>query len=348
MIQSRYLAAATCFGGIAIGYVAGNHNAEKSATGSAEVAAHQRPTRSSSRDRHPRNGSDSDPLSSILGNRSTGELSSAELREIIQKLTAEDPLWDSVSRARNAYQLQLLLRKLSFSQLEQAAESIADGSPRFGVSMSAILNALTLKSPEGAMEWARKQQNQSSLVSGIIHHLATRDTALAEQYFRESLATGIFNGVSQWKASFALASAMARQGGQAYLNFFDSLPSGAQNSILSNTLADIPAGEQIEVLDQVSQRFSNSLRKFEMDSILSGLFRKNPAVVETWVDGLEPGDKRNRFSLTIARGFAEQKDTKSAERWMSETIAGSPGHEMDILQSFSNNDAELIPIFASL
>lgn len=355
MRQIHYWIAGTCAISLGIGYLAGSNRSPSSSAGESEKqAANPREARSTSRDRQSRESSGDELLAGILKGRSAKDLSDGELVKIVLQLSKYDSTQSPVARARQAYQLQMLLEKLPTSRLEQAAEAIAaDPESKRNGGITTIMTALASKDPQRALAWARGQKNASSLLASVLGTMAKDDPMAAADIYREGLLDGTFGQYDGWQASYGIGSAMARLGKKPLLAFLDKLPQQQQGNILSNCFRELPEGERVEMIDDIYQRSKDGrLQDWSFKNIFSNAISSDPAQAEAWLAKMDPGKERASLELSTASSFSRNGDADKARDWMSRAIAQSPGKEKELLQEAVSQMAYSSPgdiaIFASL
>lgn len=347
--------AGACAVGLGIGYLAGGSRASSAGSGnSKEQAASPRETRSSSRDRQTRDNSGDELLSGILKGRSVKELSDGELAKIVVQLSKYDSTQNSVARARQSYQLQMLLEKLPASRLEQAAEAIAaDPDSKRAGGINTIMGAMASKDPQRALAWAKTQKNASSLLSSVLGAMAKDDPMTAADIYREGLLDGTFNQNDGWQASYGIGNAMARLGKAPLLAFLEKLPQQQQSNLLSNCYRELPESDRPDMMNEIYQRSKDGrLQDWSFKSIFTNALSSDRAQAEAWLAKMEPGKERASLELSTANSLSRNGDPDAAREWMSRAITGSQGREKELLdeavsQMAYNNPGD-IAVFASL
>ncbi len=207
MNRSHWLLVSACIVSLGAGYLAGGfRNSAVSAGEKTDPAASQRPDRPGSRDSNARGVSSDDLLAGVLKGRSVKELSDEELAKILVDLAKYDPQQDPVARARRSYQYQLLLARLSPSQLERAAESIAaDSENKRGGPLAGVVAALAAKDPQRALAWAKGRKSPSNLLPMVLAQICKDNPMEAAEIYRNGLMDGSFNGNTYVDASEMLA-----------------------------------------------------------------------------------------------------------------------------------------------
>lgn len=355
MKQSHLLLAGACVVSLGIGYVAGGGRASSSTIGTPdEQAGNPRQVKSASREREVRASSGDELLAGILKGRSPKDLSDGEVAKIVLQLSKYDPTLSPVARARQTYQLQLLLEKLPISRLEEAAAAIAEDpdSKRTG-GINTIMNAMASKDPQRALAWAKAQKNASTLLASVLGTMAKDDPMTAADIYREGLLDGTFTQNDGWQASYGIGTAMARLGKKTLLNFMDSLPQQQQGNILSNCFRELPEGDRAEMMDEIYQRSKDGrLQDWSFKGIFSNAHSTDRPQAEAWLAKMEPGKERASLELSAANSYSRGGDPDAAREWMSRAIAGSSGREKELLkeavdQMYYNSPGD-IAVFASL
>ena len=339
MKQGHYWMAGACVIGMGIGYVAGGNRAgNSSGTDRAESAVRPGQTKASARERQTRGGAADDLLADLLKGRPAQDLDDDELVGILQQLSKYDSMQSPVARARQTYQLQLLLAKLPVERLEQAAEVIAADpeSRRYG-GLSTIISAMASKDAQHAMEWAKNQKSASSLLSSVLATMAKDDPVTAAEIYRDGLLEGTFVNHDGWSASYGIATAMARLGKTPLLEFIDSLPKQQQGNILSNSLRELPEGERAAMLDEVYQRSKDGrMQDYGFSNFFTNAIANNRAEAEAWLDKMEPGKERAALEVSAANTLSQNGDPDAAREWMSRAISQSVGREKELFMEAVN------------
>ncbi len=340
---------------LGLGFVAGGSRSSAPIAGKTEEAPTQsRQSRSSSRERESRENSGDEILAGILKGRSAKDLSDGEVAKIVIQLSKYDPTQSPVARARQSYQLQLLLEKLPASRLEEAAAAIAaDPDSRRTGGINTIMNAMASKDPQRAMAWAKTQKNAPALLASVLGTMAKDDPMTAADIYREGLLDGTFSQNDGWQASYGIGTAMARLGKKALFNFMDSLPQQQQGNVISNCYRELPEGERAEMMDEIYQRSKDGrMQEWSFKNIFSNALSTDRAQAEAWLAKMEPGKERASLELSAANSYSRSGDPDTAREWMSRAIAQSAGREKEVLdeaidQMGYNNPGD-IAIFASL
>lgn len=354
MKQGHWWIAGACIVSLGIGYLAGGRRAEPASAGqAAELSVNPRQA-SSSRDRQTRESSGDDLLAGILKGRSARDLSDAELAIIIRQLAKYDPSQNPVARARQSYQLQLLLAKLPASRLEQAAQAVANDpeSKRSGT-LNTLVAALAAKDPQRALAWAKEQTNASYLMASVIGTMAKDDPMAAADLYRAGLLDGSFGQHDGWSASYGIGTAMAKLGAKSLLSFIDSLPRQQQGNILSNACRELPETDRLAMMDEIAQRSKDGrLDEWTLKNMFSNTIASNPAQADAWLAKMEPGKQRATLEMSASNTLSQSGDPEAARAWMARAIADSPGKEKELLNEvvfqMAYSSPKDIAIFASL
>lgn len=331
----------TCIASLGAGYLAGGfRNFAVSAGEKANPAACQRPDRPGSRDSNARGVSSDELLSGVLKGRSVKELSDEELAKILVDLVKYDPQQDPVVRARRSYQYQLLLARLSPSQLERAAESIAaDPENKRGGGLSAIVAALAAKDPQRALAWAKGRKNPSGLLSMVLEQMSKDNPMETAEIFRNGLLddTIKLSGYNIFETYIGIGRAMAKLGKTPLLDFLDGLPMGYQNDLLSNTFRSLPESDRAEMLEEIQRRAKDGrLQDWNFTRAFSDLASVDPERAKAWLERMEPGKERALLGLAQVRSFAQNGDQEVAREWMAGAISQMEGKEMELLGEVIN------------
>jgi hypothetical protein len=354
MKQSHWLIAGASIVSLGIGYIAGGSRASSAgAVQTAGKSSNPVNPRSSSRDRQTRENSDDELLAGILKGRAARDLSDAELAKIVLQLSKYDPSQNPIVRARQLYQLQLLLAKLPVSRLEQAAQAIAaDPESKRSGALNMLVAALAAKDPREALAWAKEQKNSSSLLASVIGTMAKDDPMAAADLYRNGLLDGTFDN-GGWQASYGVGVAMAQLGAKPLLAFIDSLPRQQQGNILSNACRELPESDRLTMMDEISQRTKDGrLDDWCLKNVFPGFIASNPAQAEAWLAKMEPGKERASLALSAAATLSQTGDPEAAQAWMARAIADSPGKEKELLNEVVSqlgySSPKGIAVFASL
>ena len=355
MKQSQYLIAGACVVGIGIGYLLGGNRAtDPGAAEPADRAGNIRQAKSGARERPARGGDGDELLSSILKGRPPQDLSDDELVAIVQQLGKYDPMLSPVARARQSYQLQLLLAKLPAARLEEIAETLAaDPESKRSGGLNTIVSAMASKDAHRAMEWAKGQNNASMLLASVLGTMAKDDPLTAAEIYRNGLLDGTFSPNDGWQASYGIATAMARLGKTQLLNFLDSLPKQQQGNLLSNSFRELPEGDRGAMLDEIYQRSKDGrIQDYGFTNLFNNAMSSGSEQAEAWLEKMEPGEERASLELSTATNLLRMGDSEAAREWMSRAISQSQGREKELLKeavdqmAYSNSGD--IAVFASL
>lgn len=274
------------------------------------------------------------------------EIPSAELAVIIGKLSKHDPDLDAVSSARHRYQLQMLLARLSGSQLEEIASAVADDrKAKESGALSSILASLTEKDADRALDWVAAQENSSALLSIVISQMAENDPVRASELFREGLMEGNINGSNVWQASQGISRAMAKLGALPLLEFMDTLPGRYRTSVIYSTIGSLPDGEEKILLDEFYKRSTDDMnRGNQLEYLFSHALGKNTGEAEAWLKTLPDGKDKISLQTAAARKSIQNGDVEDARKWMVQAFEASPGKEKEVFinatQKMGYNDPE--------
>lgn len=355
MTRSYLLVAGACVVSLGLGFVAGGNWSPALIEKNPEIVpADSRPSKSSPRNREALGNSGGELLAGILKGRSAKELSDGELATIIVKLSKYDATQSSLARARQSYQLQLLLDELPASRLEEAAAAIAsDPDHRRTSGLNTILNAMASKDPQRAMAWAKTQPRAPSLLASVLGTMAKDDPLTAAEIYRDSLINGTFSQNEGWQASYGIGASMARLGKNAFLDFMDSLPHQQQGNLLSNCFRELPESDRAGMMDEVYQRSKDGrIQDWSFKNIFTNALSSDPTLAESWLSRMESGKERASLELSAANFMSRNGDADAARDWMSRAISQSQGNEKELLgeaiNQMSHNNPGDIAVFASL
>lgn len=340
MTKTHGLIAAASLVGLVIGFTLGQQR--DSQPGKSAISSKESPTRQTRSSQHSSSGvkesSNNELLSSLLKGRSIQELSSAELSKIFIQLSTYDANQDPVARAKQNYQLQLLLKKTSPARLKEVAESIL-GNPdsKPSMNLSSILSALTARDPQGAMAWAKSQPNPERLVAMILSNTAKDDPTGAAEKLREGLMNGTFSSNDSYTSTYSIAAAMAKLGKNNLLEFIDSLPSQLQNYTFQSAIREVPEHEQSALLDELYQRSKDGkMQSYDFTNLFSS-YTIPADKAEAWLAKMEPGKERLDLELSYARNLLGNGKSEIAQEWFKRSLAQNSGKEKEILLKAMNN-----------
>jgi hypothetical protein len=355
MNQSYHWVVGACIVSLGIGYLMGGSRASSAAsTPLEEQTTNPRQAKSTSRERQTRETSGDELLAGILKGRAPEDLSDGEVAKIVIQLSKYDPSQSPVARARQNYQLQLLLEKLPASLLEEAAAALAaDADQRRIGGVNMIMAAMAAKDPQQAMAWARTQKNASSLLASVLGTMAKDDPMTAADIYRRGLLEGTFSHNDGWQASYGIGTAMARLGKKALLNFMDSLPQQHQVNIVANCFRELPEGDRAEMMDDIYQRSKDGrMQDWSFKNIFTNALSNDRSLAESWLAKMEPGKERASLELSAANLLSDSGDPAAARELMSRAIAQSQGREKELLNEAVGQMAYTHPgdiaVFASL
>jgi hypothetical protein len=352
--QDHFWIAGACIVGIGFGYILGSSRPSSSSPGNPpDQVIHSRSGKAPSREREARESNSEELLSSLLNGRAAKDIPDAELVKIIHRLSKYDATLSSVARARQNFQLQLLLEKLPTSRLEQAAEALsADPDSVRNGSTFAIVNAMASKDPQRALAWAKTQNDPSRMQAAILGAMAKDDPITAADLYREGLLDGTFNPSDNWTASSEIANCMAKLGKKQLLSFVDSLPRVQQHNMISRCFHALSEGDQLEMLNEMYQRSKDGRLQVSIRSVFSSALNSNRSQAETWLAKMEPGKERATLELSAANSLSQNGDPDAAREWMSRAIAHSAGNEDELLKEAFNqmiyNNPAYLAVFTSL
>jgi hypothetical protein len=328
------LIAAASLVGLVIGFILGGQRESDTSRAAANAqTAESRPTRSADRSAtKPQESSGDELLSSLLKGRAVQELSSTELSKILAQLTTFDRNQDPLTSAKQNYQLQLLLRKISPARLKEVAESLLkDPESKQNMGSYYVIASLSARDPQGAMAWAKSQPNPERLMAMILSNTAKDDPTGAAEVLRAGLMDGSFNSNDIYSTTYSVTGAMAKLGKDSLLAFLDSLPSQLQNNSLHSAIRELPEGEQSAVLDELYQRsLDGRMENYSFSNLLLNSSLP-PAKIQAWLATLKPGEGRTSLELTYASSLFRSGKTEIAQDALSRTLAQNSGKEKEVL-----------------
>lgn len=350
----KTLLTAACIFSIACGYIIGKSSSKSPEEPQNASSTQTRHDRSNSRDTRTRSSGDNALLDSILGGRSISEIPAADLAALITKLTKYDPDMDALSRAKQSYQLQLLLAKLSVSDLTNIATELSlDPKTKNSEKITAVITALAGKDPTRALDWISTQEDNSKLYAVVLGAIAKNDPMTASTLLRNAMLDGTISGNQLWSATYSIAQSTAKLGADPFLAYLDSLPQQQQSNIVYNSISNVPENERIKLLDQLYQRDQDGrLKGVSMDHLFSKILSLDKAAATEWFTKLPDSEDKNSFRTKAATALFASGDKESASEWMKEALAASPGKEKGIIGDTISNSyyssPEAIPFFAKL
>ena len=236
-MNTKLLLASTFVIALASGYIIGKiptRYEEKARESSASETRRERPSFQQTRNRPV---DDSALLKSIIGDGNVEEILPTDLAALMVRLAKYEPSADALLRAKQSYQLQLLLAKLSPENLTAIAGIIiSDSGAKDSGCMNHILSALAKKDPTRALDWVSGQEDSSPLYSVVIVGIAQDDPMGAVDLFNQALKDGRLSQKDISRASHQIAQAVARLGAKPLVGFIDSLPQRSQASAIQPPL----------------------------------------------------------------------------------------------------------------
>ncbi len=355
-MNTKTLLVATSIISIAIGFIIGKSTSKPDSETEAPPSSQTRTDRHSSRDSltRPRTSSDTALLDSILEGRPIRDIPPADLAALIASLSKYDPYMDALTRTKKSYQLQLLLTKLSASDLATLATTISsDPEAKKSGALSSILSALAEKNPDRALAWLSTQEKNGGLYSIVIGAIAKNDPAAAADLLQNALLDGTFSNHEHWTATYSVGQSMAKLGSESFMNFIDSLPQQQQGNILYNAIQHVPESEHIKLLADIHQRKLNGdLENVSMEYLFSKVLSTNESKAKEWFSKLPDGDEKNSLRTSAASNYFQAGDKEAAASWMRDALTNSPGKEKQMLNNVINtlayNNPEAIPFFTQL
>ena len=354
MIRNAPVLAGACLLSVALGFVAGKGSApDDPGTEAADRLATDGKERASSRPDRPRGGDGAEILSTLLKGRAVRDVPPAELAEMIGKLSKYDHDLDPLTRARRAYQLQLLIAQLSASQLEEiATAATADKETRKSGAIGSVISELAAKDPDRALAWAAMQENPSAYLSMTIAAMAENDPDKATALFRKGLIDGTISGSNIWQASSGISRAMGKLGALPLMDFVDTLPMRHQSSAVYNAMRFLPPGEEAALLDELHRRRDpDGNRQHQLDYAFAQFAMKNPKEAGEWLDKMGDNDKKASMQIQAASRLMQGGESEVAGKWMTDAFLASPGKEKELFiqttRNMSYNNPEDIPKIAA-
>lgn len=353
MKGKSHLAAAIAVS-LACGYIAGKAGGRSDAEAGAIPSSSVRPDRPSSREARSRATGESELLDSILGGRAIGEIPPADLAELISRLAKYEPGMDPLVAARQRYQLQLLLAKLSPSKLSEIATAIQDDpDAKKSNSLNFILAALAQKDSSRALGWLSNHEFNPSVFSTVVGVIARDDPQAAADLLRDAVINGNIASNQLWSASYQIGQAMAKLGALPLLTYLDTLPKQQQSNIISNNFQNLPEGERIKFLDEILRRSEDgSLSEFRVENIFPNFLASNQAAATEWFSRLPDGPEKNSIRINAVNQLFERGEKEVAAKWMRDALAATPGKEKEalgsVIQNMVFNNPEGIKYFAEL
>jgi hypothetical protein len=350
----KTLLTATCIISIACGYIIGKSISSSPKETQNASSTQTRYDRPNTRDTPTRNNGDNALLDSILGGHSITEIPAADLAALITKLSKIDPDMDTLSRAKQSYQLQLLLAKLSVSDLiNVATELSSDPKNNNSEKISSVISALADKNHTLALDWISTQEDSSKYYAVILGSIAKNDPTTASSLLRSAMLDGTITGDQLWRASYSIAQSIAKLGADPLLTYLDSLPQQQQSNIVYNSISNVPENERIKLLDQIYQRNQDGrLKGVSMDHLFSKILSLDKAGATEWFSKLPDSDLKKSFRTKAANSLFAMGDKESASEWMKEALAAAPGQEKQIIRDTirhsSYSSPESIAFFAKL
>ncbi len=353
-MKGKYLLAAACAISLATGYIVGKKNTSPAEASQATSESPVRPDRPSATKSRTRSTDDSALLASILNGRNISNIPAAELAALITRLSKYEPGIDPLLRAKQFYQLQLLIAKLSPADFVTIADSISSDpeAKKSGV-ISSILSALARKDPDRALDWAAAQKDHARLYSTVIGAIAQDDPDRAADLLRKSFLDGSFSNNQLWTASYGVANAMAKLGVTPLLSFIDTLPQRQQSNIINNITQSVPEGQRLQLLDELFMRKNGDARReLGLNGVFTDILASDPAAASEWFTKLPDNKDKNNLRINTITSLFHRGEQESAVEWVREAITASPGKEKETLQEVIGNivynNPEDIPLIANL
>lgn len=350
----KSLLVAICIISIAFGYIIGKSSSSSSEETQSASPVEARHDRSKSRVTRTRNNGDNALLDSILGGRPISAIPAADLVAIFIKLSKHDPNADDFSRAEQSFQLQLLLAKLSATDLTDIANELSSDSNEYLHIIVDIISALAGKDPNRAMDWISTHESSSILYQEVLSTMAEDDPLKASSLLRSALIDGkIAKRIGFDFVLGQIARSTAKHGADPFFGYLDSLPKELQTGLINGSMPCIPENDHIKFLDQVHQRIQDGrLSGLSMEYTFFQAMTENKAAATEWLKNLPENEQKNYFRIKAAASLFGSGDKESAFEWMKEAIAASPGSEKEIIniaiRNLQSSTPEGIPAFANL
>lgn len=351
-MNGKTLLAAACLISLACGYIAGKAGRSSEAETGSSPSQQTSTDRPHARESRPRGTGDNALLDSILGGRPIAEIPAAELAALIAKLSKYDPNIDPLTRAKQSYQLQLLLAKLSASDLAAIA-SAADPETKKSSTFTYVISALAAKDADRALDWLSTQESNPGLLATVISAIAKDDPQAAADLLQNAILDGNIEGYKIWSATYGVSQAMAKLGVDPLLSFIDSLPRQQQSNVANNVIQQIPEGERLRFLDEIRLRNQdNRFSGMSIDNLFSNILSTEETAAKEWFSKLPDGEEKNSLRIATAENLIERGEKEAAATWMREALAAAPGKEKEtltqVIMSMSYNNSGDISVFAKL
>lgn len=350
----KFPIATICIISIGLGYIIGKSSSSFSKETQIASKTETSYDRSKSHDTGIRSNGDNAPLDSILGGRSISEIPAADLAAIFIKLSKPDPNANDFSRAKQAYQLQFLLSKLSATELVNIAnESSSDPETKNSPGTMKIISALTAKDPDRALDWLSTQEDSSKLYPVVISTIAKNNPLAASSLLRSAMIDGKIAKSDLRSVVSDIAKSTAKIGSEPFFSYLDSLPKEHQGYIIYGSIFNIHENDRIKFLEQIHQRIQGgSLSQHTINHVFSHAVILNKSAATEWFNKLPENEQKNNFRTGAAQSLYLSGDKESAIGWMKEALAASPGREKEIIhgaiQYLQLNKPEGVPVFANL
>ncbi len=352
-MNGKIVLAATCAISLSTGYVIrGGINVSGEETKTS--ATPSRPDRPSTTKTRTRPMEDNALLDSILGSRPISEIPPADLAALIARLYESDIGMDPVLRAKQSYQLQLLLAKLPPANLAAIASSIlSDPETKGSGYLTYILISLAKKDRERALDWVSHQEDSSHHYSVVIGAIAMDDPLVAADLFNQGLLDGRLSENDSGSARYNIAHALARIGAEPLVKFIDSLPQRSQTVTIQSAMQSIPEGERIKLLDEIHLRKPGiQFREVGLNKLFSEILSSDEPSAKEWFAKLPEGSEKDNLRFNAAKALINSGEKGVATTWLRESLATIPGREKGVLATIIDdvihNNSGDIPHYAAL
>jgi hypothetical protein len=347
-MNGKSLLAAACAISVACGYIAGKIGSASDGKTDVAPLSQARPDRPTARESRSRSEGDNTLLDSILGGRPIGEIPAPELAKLIARLSKYDPDMTPLARSKASYQLQLLLAKLSPSDLDGLATAIhSDEDLKENSTLIYVLAALAGKDKERALAWLSGKESDPRAYAAVIGIIAKDDPHAAAAFLRDTALKEGSTSYQLWSASYTIGQNMAKLGADPLLAYFDTLPNQQQSTLISNSFQHLPKGEHIKFLDEIQRRSKNgSISGIGINQLFSTLLSTDQAAAKEWFSKFPDGNEKNSIRTFAATDLFGDGKNEAAATWLREAIAATPGREKEtlggVIQVLSSNKPEAI------
>jgi hypothetical protein len=344
-MNTKLLVTSTCVIALACGFIIGKISTryeEKSRDSSASQTRRERPSFQQTRNRPV---DDSALLKSIFGDGNVEEIPPTDLAALMVRLTKYEPSADALIRAKQSYQLQLLLAKLSPEKLTSiAGVVISDSETKHSECIDDILSALAKKDPARALDWVSGQEDPSHHYSVVIGGIAQGDPMGAVDLFEQALMDGRLSPNDISPACHSIAKAVARLGAKPLVGFIDSLPNRSQASAIQTAVDFVAEEDRINLLNEIYQRKPGILfREIGLNKVFATILSSDEASAKEWFSKLPNGEQKNYLRTNAVNHLLHSGRKENAGIWMQEALASFPGKEKEKLNEVIGNMAYTNP-----